>query len=116
VVQAGIQPVNQAADAEAQSILRNAMTGAKVFFTNGTTYTGFNAAAARLIEPALAWSDAGAAVDAKVVHIHVANGADLILDTLSESGAVFCIEDDPTVGTTYGTVDASTPHGCNGTW
>ncbi len=109
-------PIQVAADREAQSTLRNAMAGAKTFFTDAGTYTGFDAARAKSIEPAVPWADGGAATTKQVVHIHVVNASDLILDVMSDSGTVFCIEDNVAGGATFGAVDATTAAGCRGTW
>src|SRR5262249_44620289 len=51
----------RAQDRAAESNLRNALVSAKTFFTDGDTYTGFNAAAGTSIEPSLTWVDGGAA-------------------------------------------------------
>src|SRR5436189_6341314 len=50
----------RAQDKAAESNLRNAVAAAKTYFTDGDTYTGFNAAAGGGIETSLTWQDAGA--------------------------------------------------------
>ena len=85
----------RAQDRAAQSNLRNGLVAAKTYFTDADTYTGFNAAQGNLIEPSLTWADGGVAT-AKTVSIHVVNANDLILDTLSDSGNIFCMEDNAT--------------------
>src|SRR6267143_2815018 len=85
----------RAQDHAAQSNLRNGIAAAKTFFTDKDTYTGFNLLTnAKDIEPSLTWDTAGGAAAAGVVSIHVsAAGDDVILDTQSDSTALFCIED-----------------------
>ena len=94
----------RAQDKGAQSNLRNAIAAAKTFFTDGSTYTGFDGAGvAAGIEPSLTWvlTD-GAAVQGSVT-INTASGNTLEMSTKSASGAFFCIKDDNTgPGTTLG--------------
>ncbi|MGH2636823.1 MAG: hypothetical protein ACRDHU_11860 [Actinomycetota bacterium] len=117
----------QAQDRAAQSDLRNALVAAKTYFTENETYTGFDLAAARTWEPALAWNgDAPAAVD--VVSIDLAAGDEIVMSTLSASGQPFCISDDVSSsdpatleadGVSFGAVDAlgaRTASDCSGTW
>ncbi len=47
----------RAQDRAAQSDLRNAIAAAKTFYTDGDTYTGFDASAGTAIEPSLNWVD-----------------------------------------------------------
>src|SRR5215510_12205161 len=51
----------RAQDRAAQSDLRNAIAAAKVFFTDGDVYTGFDETVAEAIEPSLTWEDTDAA-------------------------------------------------------
>src|SRR5256885_5482609 len=51
----------RAQDKAAESDLRNGFAAAKVFFTDGDTYVGFNVAAAQGVEPNLGWAPAAAA-------------------------------------------------------
>ena len=48
----------RAQDRGAESNLRNGIAAAKTYFTDGSTYVGFNAAKAVTIEPSLVWLDA----------------------------------------------------------
>src|SRR5687767_15540586 len=59
----------------AQSDLRNALTGAKAFYTDAETFTGFLAAAPS-IEPSITWAAAGSAT---AVGVRVASGNDVVL-------------------------------------
>src|SRR3954462_8054949 len=55
----------RAQDRAATSDLRNALANGAVFFTDKDTYVGFNAAAALLVEPNLAWVDTTTAAPAQ---------------------------------------------------
>ena len=97
----------RAQDRAAESNLRNALVSAKTFFTDGDTYTGFNAAAGTSIEPSLTWVDGGAAPFA-IGTVSVANvsaaGDNLTMDATSASGTTFCIADNAAAGAPSGTV------------
>jgi type IV pilus assembly protein PilA len=109
----------RAQDRAAQSDLRNGLTAAKAYYTDGETYAGFVADAAGTtndgegIEPSLTWADGGAA-STNTVHIKLAGAQELVLATLSESGQAFCIADSSTVGTTRGQADVATFAACDG--
>jgi type IV pilus assembly protein PilA len=97
----------RAQDRAAQSDLRNGLTAAKAFYTDDETYAGFAADAAGTtndgegIEPSLTWVDG--AGGAGQVGITLANASDVVLTTVSESNAQFCIADSETLGTVRGT-------------
>jgi type IV pilus assembly protein PilA len=101
----------------AQSDLRNGLAAAKVFFTDGDTYTGFDAAGvAAGIEPSLTWDiDGGAAAVVGTVVINDATGNSVTMSALSASDDIFCVTDDTTSGTTQGNVDADAA-ACTGSW
>jgi hypothetical protein len=99
-----IQALAQAQDRDAQSDLRNALTTAKVFYTESATYTGLDPSMAGTIEPNLSWKGNEPA-SPDVVSINLAEGPLVVFSTLSESGREFCIADDSTV-ITYGRKDA----------
>jgi type IV pilus assembly protein PilA len=84
---------SRAQDRAAQSNLRNGLTTAKAFFTDGETYTGFTAASGepQAIEPSLQWVD-GVPAAGQVGIIQQAGPA-LMLRALSASGTWFCIAD-----------------------
>jgi type IV pilus assembly protein PilA len=101
----------------AQSDLRNAIAAAKVHFTDGDTYTGFDETAAEGIEPSLDFEpDAAATVG--VVTINTASDNVVEMSTRSASDAYFCILDDTgsAPGTTFGNVDATGGAACAGGW
>ncbi len=107
----------RAQDRAAQSDLRNAMAAAKTFYTDGDTYTGFNAAGvAAGIEPSLAWVLADGAAVLGSVTLNTTLGNTVEMSTLSASGDPFCILDDTTSGTTNGNVDATGAAVCAGGW
>ena len=86
----------------AQSDLRNGLAAAKTFFTDGETYTGFNAVAAEAIEPSLTWADAVTTVQGTVA-VNSASTALILLQTQSSSGDGYCIADTATgPGTEFG--------------
>src|SRR6476646_6262294 len=62
----------RAQDRAAESNLRNGLVAGKTYFTDGDTYTGFNAAQGTAIEPSLTWLNGGAAPFA-VGSISIAN-------------------------------------------
>lgn len=91
----------RAQDRAAQSNLRNGMTAAKAFFTDGETYVGFdadldgtNAAAegAGDIEPSLTWNTAAASTQ-NTVSIRNLGANTIALSSLSASGSIFCLAD-----------------------
>src|SRR6266568_699588 len=85
----------------AESNLRNGIAAAKTFFTDGDTYTAFDAAAGTTIEPSLQWVD-GAAVVVQDVGVQGVGATTVQLTALSGSGTFYCLGDDSTAGTTYG--------------
>ena len=105
----------RAQDRAAQSNLRNGLAAAKAFYTDGETYTGFNAAAGTAIEPSLNWVGAGAPV-AGNVHVQAASGTSAVLSAASQSGATFCIGDNAGA-TTYGDdAQPASAAACTGGW
>ena len=110
----------RAQDRAAQSDLRNGLAAAKVWFTDGDTYTGFVAAEGTAIEPSLNWVDGVPAVNTDQLGINAVSGTGewVVLGRHSESGNSFCIGDDSTgPGTTFGP-DATvvTAAACTGGW
>ncbi len=100
----------RAADRAAESNLRNAITAAKIYFSDGTTYTGFNVGAnARDIEPGLNWvTTPNTAATVSTVTIDMAGGGDVVMSSLSTSGSPFCIAGDVAGGggVHFGKLDA----------
>ena len=108
----------RAQDRAAQSNLRNGMAAAKTFYTDGDTYTGFNAAAGLAIEPSLTWNDADVTT-LNVVGVEP-TATTVLLQTQSASGAGFCIADTSTgPGTVFGSNaggDFANVAACTGGW
>ncbi|MEX2458752.1 MAG: prepilin-type N-terminal cleavage/methylation domain-containing protein [Actinomycetota bacterium] len=88
----------RAQDRAAQSDLRNALVAAKVFFTDGDTYTGFDETQGEDIEPALEWDPLLVGVGEDVVWIKLAAAGEVVIVADSASGASFCIADDSSAG------------------
>ena len=82
----------RAQDKAATSDLRNGIAAAKVYFTDGDTYTGFNAAAALAIEPNLKFVDAVAPA-AGQVGIAGVTASDVLMTRQSDSNTWFCVYD-----------------------
>ena len=81
-----------------QSNLRNALAAAKVYFTDGDTFTGFDETDGEATEPSLTWEDTAPAAGAEVtgtVYIWAAatTGNDLHLVGESASGDFFAIHE-----------------------
>jgi type IV pilus assembly protein PilA len=98
----------RAADRAAQSNLRNGMTAAKIFFTDSSTYTGFNVGTnAQDVEPGLNWVTANGPATISTVTIDLATGGEVVMSTVSASGVPFCIAGDTGVGGVhFGRIDA----------
>jgi type IV pilus assembly protein PilA len=77
----------RAQDRAAQAELRDGLTAAKAFYTDDETYDGFDDAMAESIEPSLDWAG-------DEPNIETAAGDVVRLTEASESGTVFCIQDD----------------------
>ena len=104
----------RAQDRSAQSNLRNALSSAKVHFTDNDSYVGFDAAKGESLEPSLTWVDGLPAAGAEApgnVYIVTAETSATSVHMVAESGsgAFFCIRDSSTApgGTTYGKDDVS---------
>ena len=108
----------RAQDRAAQSDLRNGLAAAKTFFTDGDTYTGFDASAALAIEPSLNFVDGAPAAATDEVGITANTGPLVVMGRHSASGAEFCIADDATgPGTTFGDLaSAATIAACSAGW
>jgi type IV pilus assembly protein PilA len=111
----------RAQDRAAQSDLRNGLAAAKVHFTDGDTYTGFDATVAEAIEPSLTWAVAGTTVLGTVgIGVSGSAGETVLLQTQSASGNGFCVADTATgPGTVFGnntTGGDFTVATCTGGW
>ena len=100
-----VTAIKAAQDKVAQTLLLSAMVASKSYFIDGATYAGFDPSAASAIEPALDWTGDGFAT-VGAVSIDLANGAQLVLSTRSQSGRPFCIADGGSTGPISGSVDA----------
>ena len=110
----------RAQDRGAQSNLRNGVAAAKTFFTDKSSYLGFNVATAGAVEPSLKWvvaTDPALGAIVNNVDIEVATATDLQLINVSDSGTYFCLKDSTVTGTTFGQgIDYATGKTCLGTW
>jgi type IV pilus assembly protein PilA len=100
----------------ATSDLRNGLTAAKAFFTDGDSYTGFDNVDGEDIEPSLNWVGNVAPAEGEVA-VRVAADDDLMLTTLSASGDYRCLGEEN--GTTIRGDDnaaAATAAACAGTF
>jgi type IV pilus assembly protein PilA len=92
-------------DRAAQSNLRNGLAAAKVFFTDGDTFTGFGEADGEAAEPSLTWEETAPAAGAEAVgtvYIWIASSNDIHLLAESASGTFFAIHESANDnGTTY---------------
>ena len=102
----------RAQDRAAQSDLRNGIAAAKVYFTDGDSYDGFDDVdVAENIEPSLTWVLTTKVADTEgEVVMNLVNDDEVVLSALSASGTTFCIADDvtaPTAGTYQGNIDGN---------
>ena len=113
----------RAQDRAAQSNLRNGITAAKAYFTDGETFVGFSGdlngsdatkEGAGDIEPSLTWNTAAAAVQGQV-SIRNESASTIVLATKSASGAFFCVGDNAGKNA-FGKSDAATVAACTGGW
>ena len=95
----------RAQDRGSQSNLRNGVAAAKTFFTDKSSYLGYNVATATAVEPSLKWvvtTDPLTGGLPNTVDIEVATKTDLTLIGVSDSGQYFCLKDNTSTGTTFG--------------
>ncbi len=103
---------SRAQDRQAQSALRNALSGAKVIRTDNDSYAGANATGMRVVEPALTFVDSPA-VSQGPNQVSVAASADAWrAAALSRSGKCWLIEDEGQTPVHYGVQDPAAT--CNG--
>ena len=87
----------------AQSNVRTALKDAQSVYAQSKTYSKFTSAAAALIEPSLQWTN-GTSTGPSTISIVKANGPNIQLCALSDSGSFFCISEEAKAKTvTYGT-------------
>jgi len=95
----------RAQDRAAQSDLRNGIAAAKTFYTDGDTYTGFDASDGLAIEPSLNWVNGVASVQDQL-NVGAVSDTTVLLQTLAASGHSFCLADTSTgPGTVFGRSD-----------
>jgi hypothetical protein len=100
-------------DRRVHSALRNAYVAAKTFFTDRDSFWGFAIGEASAIEPTLVYNIDPVATIGEV-SIRDVGRDHLVLASVSGSGTVFCIAEQPGGRTTYGAVDAQTAAECVG--
>ncbi len=90
-----------AQDKAAESGLRNALTAAKVYYTDNNNYTGVSTSAMTSLEPTLSWvASLGTTPVTNTVAVQVGTDGAVCLTSQSASGSFFGIADNPTTGTT----------------
>jgi type IV pilus assembly protein PilA len=104
-----------AADKAAQSDLRNALAASKTYFVDHDSYVGLSPRILKQIEPALTYNTASHAKKDEVSIRDVSQDVALLV-IKSGSGKIFCLVDDVSVGTVYGTQDPKKAAGCTGGW
>jgi type IV pilus assembly protein PilA len=80
----------RAADRAAQSDLRTGLAVAMTHYSDQGVFTGFDAPAAKVLEPNLSWIPPGAPTKGEIT-IQVASGPELLLVSLSSSGEYWCV-------------------------
>jgi len=75
----------------ATSDLRNALTAAKAYYTDGDTFVGFDAAEGLSVEPSLTWSDAAGSTTA--IGVGEVTATAVVLTHQSDSDDWFCAID-----------------------
>jgi hypothetical protein len=101
-----------AQDRAAMADLRNALATAKVYYTDGDTYAGFEPSVAESIEPSLTWSATGQVPTGEsAVDIAGVDPSHVVLLADSASGAAFCVADRAVGGggTVRGRITGVTP-------
>jgi type IV pilus assembly protein PilA len=84
----------------ATSDVRNALTAAKAFYTDGDTFVGFDAVDGEDIEPSLTWADGGGSKT--TVGINAVTATTVVLTKQSESDDWFCGMDNAGAGSVHG--------------
>ena len=112
-VNTDLQVAGKAEDTAATANLQSAAGAASMYFGENASYVGFNAAAAKAIEPALQWTDGNAAQGQ--IAIRGASPTGVVLVTLSQSGTPMCLAWS-SGQQSMGKADASTPQACTGGW
>ncbi len=104
----------RAQDRQAQSSLRNALSGAKVIRTDNDSYAGANATGMTAVEPALSFVDSPATSDGPtVVSVQAAAGS-WEAAARSNSNKCFYIYDAGSTPIRYGSEDVAAGTNCDG--
>jgi type IV pilus assembly protein PilA len=85
-----------------QANLRHGLIGAKIFFTDQSSYVGFGTAQGLAIEPSLSWV-AGASPAVGQVDIEAVTQTDVLLVVQSATGNFYCLYDNTSNAATAGT-------------
>lgn len=92
--------------------LRNAIVAAKTAYTDYDSYAKIDPKGLHGIEPTLTFNASDTAVRSEV-SIRDISLDTVVLVTTTPDGHVYCLADDATKGTTYGTRDAMTVDQCS---
>lgn len=112
--QTDLNALATAEDTAATANQQTAITAATEYWSNASSYAGFNAAAARQLEPGIQWTDAGPATNGQV-SIRDVTPSEVVLVTKAQNGDPLCIAE--TSGSqTEGKVDAQKASDCTGGW
>jgi type IV pilus assembly protein PilA len=85
----------RASDRATQSNLRSSLAAAMTFWAERGVYTGFDVPEASKAEPSMNWVSPGPPGRGQI-DIEVANGGNLLLVSLSDSGTYFCLSQQAT--------------------
>ena len=102
-----------ALEASEQTDLRNAMSGAQLYFVDRGSFSGFTPQVAEQYEPSAAFTT-GASAPGRI-SIRGVTDSTIVMVTESGSGAVLCVAATHDL-VTYGRVDTSTASSCFGGW
>jgi type IV pilus assembly protein PilA len=80
----------RASDRATQSNLRSSLAAAMTYWAEGGSYTGFDVTEALKAEPSMKWISPGPPARGEM-DIEVANGSNLLLVSLSDTGTYFCL-------------------------
>ena len=110
----------RASDRATQSNLRSSLAAAMTYWAEGGNYTGFDVPAAQQAEPSMQWVSPGPPARGEV-DIEVANGGNLLLVALSDTGTYFCLSQQATSPVTdkgkgLAFTDVDTVAECIGGW
>jgi len=108
----GLQAASAAEDLSAQNVLRNAMTGAQVYFADRGSFVGFSPDVAAQYEPSSDFTTGAAAPG--LVSIRGVSDTTIVMVTESGAGALCIAATYDAVS--YGRIDATSASSCSGGW